>query len=58
MITPLPGIVPTKPGSATVPFPGIAAAVLNPEGEAVNAGYLAITRPWPAMLRTIWDLGR
>ena len=54
MITPLPGVVATKPGSATVPFPGISAAVLNPEGQEVSAGYLAITRPWPAMLRTIW----
>jgi acetyl-CoA synthetase len=54
MITPLPGVTATKPGSATVPFPGISAAVLNPAGEEVPAGYLAITRPWPGMLRTIW----
>jgi acetyl-CoA synthetase len=54
MITPLPGITETKPGSATVPFPGIDAAVLTAEGDTAGAGYLAITRPWPGMLRTIW----
>jgi acetyl-CoA synthetase len=54
MITPLPGITETKPGSATVPFPGIAAAILTAEGDTAGAGYLAITRPWPGMLRTIW----
>ncbi|MSR22736.1 MAG: acetate--CoA ligase [Gemmatimonadetes bacterium] len=54
MITPLPGVTATRPGSATLPFPGIEATILNETGEEVNAGYLAITRPWPAMLRTIW----
>jgi len=54
MITPLPGVTATKPGSATVPFPGIDAAVLDQEGAAVSAGYLAIRRPWPGMLRTIY----
>jgi len=54
MITPLPGITETKPGSATVPFPGISADVLNNDGRSVNAGYLAIRRPWPGMARTIW----
>jgi acetyl-CoA synthetase len=54
MITPLPGITETKPGSATVPFPGIAADVINNDGKSVNAGYLAITKPWPGMLRTIY----
>ncbi|MFZ2491149.1 MAG: acetate--CoA ligase [Thermoanaerobaculia bacterium] len=56
MITPLPGIVPTKPGSATKPFPGIDARILNERGETVEVGggYLAITSPWPAMLRGIW----
>jgi acetyl-CoA synthetase len=54
LITPLPGITTTKPGSATVPFPGIAAAVLDADGNPVDAGYLAITRPWPGMLRTIY----
>ncbi|MEJ2678701.1 MAG: acetate--CoA ligase [Gemmatimonadota bacterium] len=54
MITPLPGATATKPGSATVPFPGVSASVWNDEGEPVPAGYLAITKPWPGMLRTIW----
>jgi acetyl-CoA synthetase len=54
LITPLPGITKTKPGSTTVPFPGVFADVLNAEGESVNAGYLAIRRPWPGMLRTIY----
>lgn len=54
MITPLPGITETKPGSATVAFPGIEAAVLDNAGDAVPAGYLAITRPWPGMMRTIY----
>jgi acetyl-CoA synthetase len=54
MITPLPGITETKPGTATRPFPGTAAAILNEQGQEVDAGYLAITRPWPSMLRTIY----
>jgi acetyl-CoA synthetase len=54
MITPLPGVTTAKPGSATVAFPGVSAAVLDPEGRSVPAGYLAITRPWPGMLRTIY----
>jgi acetyl-CoA synthetase len=57
MITPLPGATPTKPGSATRPFPGIVADVVSRDGESVppNAGgYLVIKRPWPAMLRTIY----
>ena len=56
MITPLPGVTPTKPGSATVPFPGIEAALLDGDGKEVKVGggYLAITKPWPGMLRTIW----
>jgi acetyl-CoA synthetase len=57
MITPLPGITATKPGSATIPFPGIAADVVNDDGESVplgGGGYLVITRPWPAMARTIY----
>ncbi|HEY8486438.1 MAG TPA: acetate--CoA ligase, partial [Limnochordales bacterium] len=57
MITPLPGITATKPGSATRPFPGVRAAVLDEQGNPVppgGGGYLALTRPWPAMLRTIW----
>ena len=54
MITPLPGLVETKPGSATIPFPGVSVDVLNGEGEAVNAGFLAITKPWPGMLRGVY----
>ncbi|HEU5348900.1 MAG TPA: AMP-binding protein, partial [Ktedonobacterales bacterium] len=57
MITPLPGIVSTKPGSATRPFPGIEPAVLDDAGNPVpenTGGNLVITRPWPAMSRTIW----
>jgi acetyl-CoA synthetase len=54
MITPLPGVTETIPGSATTPFPGISATILNEAGTEVGAGYLAITRPWPSMIRTIW----
>jgi acetyl-CoA synthetase len=56
MITPLPGVVETKPGSTTIPFPGIEAVLLDGEGKEVQVGggYLAIPRPWPGMLRTIW----
>jgi len=54
MITPLPGAISTKPGSATVPFPGIEATILDEEGNEAESGYLAITSPWPGMLRGIW----
>jgi acetyl-CoA synthetase len=57
MITPVPGATPTKPGSATKPFPGIEADVMTRDGKPVEAnqgGYLVIKRPWPSMLRTIW----
>jgi acetyl-CoA synthetase len=56
MITPLPGATTCKPGSATIPFPGIDAQLLDGDGKpvAVGGGYLAITSPWPGMLRTIW----
>jgi acetyl-CoA synthetase len=57
MITPLPGAVATKPGSATHPFPGIAATVVDEDGNEIGipgGGFLAITEPWPAMLRTIY----
>jgi acetyl-CoA synthetase len=54
MITPLPGITETKPGSATRPFPGIFADIVNNDGEPVSAGYITVTRPWPGMLRTIY----
>ena len=57
MITPLPGIVSTKPGSATRPFPGIAADVVDErEGKPIDTGQglLVLTRPWPSMLRTLY----
>jgi acetyl-CoA synthetase len=57
MISPLPGVTATKPGSATKPLPGIEVDVMTKAGEAVGAnegGYLVIKRPWPSMLRTIW----
>ena len=56
LITPLPGITTTKPGSATKPFPGVAAGVVNEAGEKVEhgGGYLVLERPWPAMLRGIY----
>jgi acetyl-CoA synthetase len=56
MITPLPGITTTRPGSATVPFPGIDADLLDGDGNSikVGGGYLVITSPWPGMLRTIY----
>jgi acetyl-CoA synthetase len=54
LITPLPGVTVTKPGSATHPFPGIEAAILDENGNPSESGFLAITSPWPAMLRTIW----
>ena len=57
LITPLPGIVATKPGSATRPFPGIEAKVVDTQGNEVGpgaGGYLIISKPWPSMLRTIY----
>ena len=56
LITPLPGLVATKPGSATKPFPGIDAKILDQKGNEVKVGggYLAITSPWPSMLRGIY----
>jgi acetyl-CoA synthetase len=57
MITPLPGAVATKPGSATLPFPGIDAEVFTEEGEPTkppNGGFLVLRKPWPGMLRGIW----
>jgi acetyl-CoA synthetase len=56
MITPLPGVTPLKPGSATTPFPGIKAEIRTQSGDAiqVGGGLLALTRPWPAMLRGIY----
>jgi acetyl-CoA synthetase len=57
LISPLPGAIPTKPGSATKPLPGIIADVVNREGQSVgkgSGGFLVIKRPWPSMLRTIY----
>jgi len=57
LITPLPGLIATKPGSATRPFPGVEAEVLDEKGQRVGpgaGGYLVLTRPWPAMFRTIY----
>jgi acetyl-CoA synthetase len=57
MITPLPGVTPTKPGSCTLPLPGIMAAIVDETGHDVEkgkGGILVIKRPWPSMIRTIW----
>ena len=56
MITPLPGVTTTKPGSATEPLPGIFAEIVDDNGTPVaqGGGYLTIVRPWPSMLRGIW----
>ena len=57
LITPLPGALATKPGSATKPFPGVGADVVDDKGNSVplgGGGYLVLTRPWPAMLRTLY----
>jgi acetyl-CoA synthetase len=56
MISPLPGVTATKPGSATTPYPGVAAALLDVHGHELQTGggLLALTKPWPSMLRTIW----
>ncbi|HZM72333.1 MAG TPA: acetate--CoA ligase [Candidatus Polarisedimenticolia bacterium] len=57
LITPLPGVTTTKPGSATFPFPGISADVVDTDGNSVpfgGGGYLVLKRPWPAMLRGIY----
>ena len=54
LISPLPGMTPLKPGSATRPFPGIEADVVNEKGEPSESGYLVITSPWPGMLRGLY----
>ena len=56
VISPLPGITETKPGSATIPLPGYSAELLDAKGNVipVGGGLLALTKPWPSMLRTIW----
>ncbi|NGM87433.1 acetate--CoA ligase [Parapusillimonas sp. SGNA-6] len=58
MITPLPGVTPLKPGSCTLPLPGIEAAVVDEAGEEVErgkGGFLVMKKPWPGMIRTIWN---
>ncbi|MCI0661709.1 MAG: acetate--CoA ligase [Acidobacteria bacterium] len=57
LITPLPGAISTKPGSATLPFPGVVPDIQTRDGKSVGpnqGGFLVITRPWPSMLRTIY----
>ena len=57
LISPLPGVTETKPGSAMRPLPGIVADVFDDEGNSVepgNGGYLVVKEPWPSMLRTLW----
>ncbi|HRH81854.1 MAG TPA: acetate--CoA ligase [Thiobacillaceae bacterium] len=57
MITPLPGATPTVPGSCTLPFPGIQAAIVDETGHDVEwgkGGFLVVKKPWPSMIRTIW----
>ncbi len=54
LLSPLPGVTPTKPGSATLPFFGVDPAILNPAGEEVQTGLLSIRKPWPSILRGIW----
>ena len=57
MIAPLPGLTPLKPGSATLPLPGVEPAVVDDQGFALDAdmpGHLVVTAPWPAMARGIW----
>ena len=58
MITPLPGATPLVPGSCTLPFPGIDAAVVDEQGHEVpngKGGILVVRKPWPSMIRTIWN---
>jgi acetyl-CoA synthetase len=56
VISPLPGVTSTKPGSATMPLPGFTADLLDSAGKRIDVGggLLALTKPWPSMLRTIW----
>ena len=57
LITPLPGAIPTKPGSATLPFFGVKPVVLEPDGKRIEgpgAGVLCIEEPWPGMMRTVY----
>jgi acetyl-CoA synthetase len=58
MISPIPGVTPTKPGSATFPFFGVDAAIVNEKGEELGlnqGGFLVIKQPWPSMLRTLYN---
>jgi acetyl-CoA synthetase len=58
LITPLPGLTTLKPGSATVPFPGIKPAILDEQGDPVpqgQGGFLTVKHPWPGMFRTLWE---
>jgi acetyl-CoA synthetase len=57
MISPMPGAVPTKPGSGTLPLPGVIPAIVDLNGKEVGPdkeGFLILRRPWPSMIRTIW----
>ena len=58
VLTPIPGVTATKPGSCTLPLPGMVVDVVNEDGESITeankGGYLVIKKPWPSMLRTIW----
>ena len=57
MLAPVPGVIPTKPGSATLPLPGVAPDIRDREGNSLGdnqGGFLVITRPWPGMLRTVY----
>ncbi|MEW6232461.1 MAG: acetate--CoA ligase [Chloroflexota bacterium] len=57
LISPLPGVTTTKPGSATIPFPGVEGDVVDEQGRSVplgGGGYLVLKKPWPAMLRTLY----
>src|SRR5690606_29457851 len=58
MIAPIPGVLPTKPGSCALPLPGIIAAAVDETGQPVKegkGGFLVIKRPFPSMLRTLWN---
>jgi acetyl-CoA synthetase len=57
LITPLPGAIPTKPGSATLPFPGVEPVILRKDGTEADVnegGWLCIKKPWPGMMRSLW----
>ncbi|MEB3198027.1 MAG: acetate--CoA ligase [Candidatus Sericytochromatia bacterium] len=57
MVAPFPGATPTKPGTATLPLPGIDVAIVNKHGEELprgQGGFLVVRKPWPSMLRTLW----